>query len=354
MPNRSGLPDERGFALPATVFVVTLLTLLLATGFARVRADRLIATGSAYAMEALAIAQSGLQKYVGTQATRPADGDSVTIIDIPGGYAVVVARVVQRPADTLLPQTYIIRSTGYLVEPTVSSEPLAQRTVAQFAAWQVGYMQATAALAVHPVTRRRSGSPLSTQDTISGIDACLSNPQPPVRSLWTPIHDVPSNHTTYPVTFEPTPPDISWVSDDVDWSSTIGSGIIPDHTSIQVNDNNWTIQRVEGNATLNNGFGTGLLIVTGELDFTGSSASWRGVILVGEDLNLRATENRIEGLVATGLKGGLSSLFHWTDYGDSNVKTVIRYNSCNLLQALEPLTGFTPISNTWIDNWATY
>ena len=345
--------DKRGFALPATVFVVTLLTLLLATGFARVRADRLIATGSAYVTEALAIAQSGLQKYVGTQAARPADGDSVTIIDIPGGYAVVVARVVQRPADTLLPQTYIIRSTGHMVEPTVSSGSLAQRTVAQFATWQVGYIEAGAALTALNTVRRRPGSgpptDLSANDTISGEDACLVEPSG--RSIWTPLYIPHAYEATIPVAFEPGPPDQSAPVTAIDWPATIGAGIVPAYASIQVDSDEWAVQRVEGNVTLSDGSGTGLLIVTGSLTFGGAHASWEGVILVGRELTFGATYNRVDGLVVTGLQGGVSQR---TEFGRADMETVLRYNSCYVLQALEPLTGFTPISNTWIDNWATY
>jgi len=30
------------------------------------------------------------------------------------------------------------------------------------------------------------------------------------------------------------------------------------------------------------------------------------------------------------------------------------YNQCKIDRALQPLTGFVPIDNAWVDNWATY
>ena len=350
MPARHPKRAERGFALPVTVFLVTLLTLMLATGFARVRADRQIATGSEYTTEALAVAQSGLHKYMGTQTTRPIDGDSVPIIGIPGGYAEVVARVVQRPADTLLLQTYIIRSTGYVVEPSVSSEPVAQRTVAQFAVWQTGWIDAQAALTAHNGLKR-SGAGGHTQgsdvDSVSGFDAC--GVQPAVRSVWTPVYETPSGGPWDSVTFEPSPPDESTPATSINWPATIGPGIMPDYTSIQVGSSAWAVQRVNGDATLD-GTGTGLLIVTGHLTFTGGSAAWEGVILVGDSIRFAASSNRVEGLVVSGLNGTNTS----TRFGGAGSTFVVRYNSCHVLQALARLTGFRTISNTWIDNWATY
>lgn len=348
------IPGSRdGFALPVTIFLVALLTLMLATGFARVRADRQIGVSSEYTIEALTVAQSGLQTYLGTRTTRPPDGDSVRI-NVVGGYSWVVARLVQAAADTLEPQTYIVRSTGYVLEPTVSPDPMAMRTVARFALWQTGTMDALAALtALNDTERRGGGGPPSQfagdRDTLSGIDAC--GEAPAIPSLWTPDYDDHTSTPVQPATFEPGPPVESAVTTDIDWSATVGSGIAPDYTSIQVDSEEWSVQRVTGDAVLTDGRGRGLLIVSGGLDFEGTSAAWEGVILVGQDADFNATVNRVEGLVLTGLAGGVSNR---TQFGRANVQLVIRYNSCYVARALEPLTGFAEVPNAWIDNWATW
>ena len=69
-------PDERGFALPAVIFLVALLTLLLTSGLSRVQADRQIAEASEATAEAFAIAQSGLYNYMGSLTARPPNARS--------------------------------------------------------------------------------------------------------------------------------------------------------------------------------------------------------------------------------------------------------------------------------------
>lgn len=342
--------DRRGFALPVTVFLVTLLTLMLATGFVRVRADNQMGQSSEYTTEALAVAQSGLQVYLATQTTRPPDGDS-TRINVPGGYAWVAPRLVQRSADTVQPALYIVRSTGYVIEPAVSGTPRAMRTVARFAFFQVGWTDPLAALTARNGIRRVStGGPgqASTTDTLSGVDAC--GQLPATRSVWASQFVTPVNPPYPPITYEPGAPDISPPSVLIDWTRAVGPGIIPDYNSIQVGSEAWSIQRIAGNAVLTDGTGTGLLIVTGSLTFSGGWAGWQGVILVGEELRLEATQNRIQGQVITGLNGVSAN----TLFGGPGRRTVIRYNSCSVLRALQSLTGFSEVSRAWIDNWATY
>ena len=82
--------SERGFALPTTIFLVTFLTVLLATALARARSDHEVANSGQSVVDALAIAESGLQTYMDGQTSRPSDGDSVRI-NLTGGYADVVA-----------------------------------------------------------------------------------------------------------------------------------------------------------------------------------------------------------------------------------------------------------------------
>ncbi len=78
--------NERGFALPVTILLVALLTVLLSAGFTRVRAELEITEGTAQVAAALAVAQSGLHTYLGmlnvdtcSRPIRPADGDSLRI-----------------------------------------------------------------------------------------------------------------------------------------------------------------------------------------------------------------------------------------------------------------------------------
>jgi len=140
----TALRNRRGIALPVTIFIITLMTITLAAAFARVGAEREVATGASEAISALTVAQSGLQRYLGVSTSRPPDGDSVRF-NVTGGYADVVARIVE--SDSLDDQKtmYVLRSTGYVIVPAQGATAQGKRTVAQFAQWQVGNIRAVAA-----------------------------------------------------------------------------------------------------------------------------------------------------------------------------------------------------------------
>ena len=132
------LRNERGFALPLTILVVTVMTMLIASANVRARADLVIAESSGATVTAFAVAQSGLQRYFAyydSIKVRPPDGDSLRV-NVASGFADVRAYKVLSPTDTMETELYIVRSTGILIEPTRGSDPQAQRTVAQFAQWQ--------------------------------------------------------------------------------------------------------------------------------------------------------------------------------------------------------------------------
>ena len=118
---------------------------MLSTVMVRVRTDLALAVSSSDVTEGLIIAQNGLRTYLASATERPADGDSIRI-NVQGGYAMVVARLVQRPTDTLDNWRFVIRSTGYVIKPADGSDPRAIRTVGQFADWQHGAIYTSAAL----------------------------------------------------------------------------------------------------------------------------------------------------------------------------------------------------------------
>lgn len=350
---------ERGFALPVTVFVVALLTLMLATGFARVRADRQMGLGSEQIIEALAVAQSGLQNYLGTRTTRPVNGDSVRV-NVPGGYAWVTAHVVRQPADTLDPQIYIVRSTGYVVEPTISSAPLAERTVARFAAWQVGTMETGGALVAANGVRRRVNAGTTTFQGNDHPSCALEPPAAGVRTthIVTPpgpngLEVAAGSPAGYVEEGASAGAAIAFATG-IDWAATIGVGILPDHSSVQPQDTTWSVQRVQGDLVLQNTWGTGLLIVTGDMQFAGDFGIWYGVVLVGGRISFDAAFSHVGGVVVSGLNEQLGQNPTQTLFGGNSRRLVLEHNSCYKHRALASLTGFAEVANAWIDNWATY
>ncbi len=132
---RGGFRDRRGFALPMTILLVAMLTVMLSAAFARVSADRRVAHGTEWMVSSFSIAQGALSSYMNSQADPPADGDSVRI-NVAGGYAWVVPWIIQDHPDPTVPEKYVLRSTAYVIDPAHGPDTLATRTVAQFAVWQ--------------------------------------------------------------------------------------------------------------------------------------------------------------------------------------------------------------------------
>jgi hypothetical protein len=353
---------DRGVALPAVIFLVALLTLLLTTGLARVQADRQISQAAEDIARAWAIAQSGLQTYIGTRTARPADGDSVRI-NLTGGYANVVARVVRNPADTLENSLYLVRSTGFVIDPGMGAVLQAQRSVTQFADWQTGSIEARAALTAANGIQTRVGPSLGR--TVSGNDANLDPTcapiQPPIAgSITTSVAGNPS----VDLTFLGSPDSIQMGSSaglavasqtELDWAAVIGPGFVPDFTTFQNGDMTRPIQRVSGNLALNGSFqGSGILIVPGDLVISGSDFYFEGIVLVGGEIDFAAPSIVIQGLVYSGLSELIGDNPGRTEIGDTNTNLYIVYHSCFVNQALAGLTGLAPVANGWQDAWTAY
>lgn len=351
------LHDRRGFALPTVILLVALLTVLLTSGLTRARTERQIAEASDETAAALAIAESGLQTYYGTRTTRPPDLDSARI-NVSGGYANVIAHLVRRPADTTQRSLYLIRSTGVTINPDSGAQPRATRTIAQFAEWEAGYMLRRAALTVINGLRKKGGTATLT---FNGNDYCgMQAPIPAVRSTtWEtgPPAPVP--------TYLPSPPGLVAegasagptiaAQTAIDWAGALGGEIIPDYTSFQNGNFTYPIQRITGNLTLTGTqFGSGILIVSGDLDLAGSFFYFQGLVLVGGRIDFDAGFQMIRGLVVSGLNEQLGMNPQKTEMGGDGKNVYVYYDSCFLEAALARLSGLSPVRNAWLDTWASY
>ncbi len=341
---------EKGFALPITIFLVALLTVMLAAAFTRASVDRRLADSSQATVHALELAQSGLQGFFGdTFTVAPTSGDSIRY-NLAGGYAWVTPTLIRNPADSNLNRTYIVRSTGYLIEPTLGATPQAQRTVAQYAEWQEGELDTLIAglLTLNGIRLDDPGS----WAYITGTDACSTAPA--VAGLRTPAGSLTGTRGSV----GGTPPlDESGVasviadSTKLNWPKLRSGNWNPDYTSFQPADASYPTQYINGDFTLTNSYGTGLLVVTGRFSTAGAWAQWNGIVLVGKDLHLDADFNYLFGTVVTGLdvQLGLSPV------KTRNEKTSYIYHcSTYINNALAQFHGFVPITKAWVDNWATY
>lgn len=352
------LADRRGFALPAVILLVALLTVLLTSGLTRARTERELAEASDDMSVALAVAQSGLQTYMGTVVTRPADLDSARI-NVPGGFANVVVHLVRHPADTTERSLYLVRSTGFTIEPDSGAMPRALRTVAQFAEWDPVYLLRRAALTAANGMRKRPGAGYLRFSGNDDTTACSPTEAavPGVRTTGVVV-DAPNPVAIYegsPGLIEEggaADETIAWQTA-IDWTGTLGTHVLPDYESFQDGDFSYAIQRIMGDLTLSNKSGSGLLIVSGDVDID-DFFLFRGVMLVGGDFDVSNNSYvMIRGLVVSGLNEQLGSNPGRNRFG-SGVYADIQFASCYVQQALAPLRGLAPVRNAWLDTWATY
>lgn len=358
--------NQHGFALPLTVYVLAIVTILLAAIFVRAQADRRVATSSGDLVDALTIAQAGLSGYMGTvtmgtcgRALRPQDGDSVRV-NVVGGYADVVARVVRRPADTLAPWVYVIRARGVSITPTQGADPQAVRTVAQFALWQPTHMRTLAAYtAVNGIEHNPKGG--GSFDGTDGAtpSTCRIDDVPALYVAGEKPEFKSGSYNT-----KGSNPEIATGGDaaavaqatGIDWPATVAGGLVPDYTSVRLWDTSYPITLIAGDATIDAGaisMGWGTLVVTGNLTIIGTNFFWYGLVLVGGEINFRATNHRFYGAVVSGLNEMLpGEKPEQNDLGDNNLR--MYFDSERVRLALSGFAGFAPLQNAYVDNWVSY
>jgi hypothetical protein len=353
--------SEGGFALPLTIFVLMLVTVMLAALMVQVQTDRRIADSSGDLVEALVIAQSGLEGYIAhydSLAFRPSNGDSLRI-NVVGGYADVIAHVVHAPADTMLGGIdYIIRSRGRLIHPTRGSDPQAIRVVSQFARWEYGTMKVLGAYTAIDGIRCTEGACGGTYE-LSGYDECLSAPNVPALfsrqgggpALVPPEVD-PREESAAGNAFR----DSSFTG--IDWRQVVSGAFHPDYKAL-TNVNDWATYVLDGDVILTDVDGAGLLIIIGNATLSGARFKWQGVLAVGGNILFEAETSTVTGAVVSGLNmvlspQGAGRALDWGRFGDAGTHIEITYNSCTIRNAFRSLSGFALVPGAWMDRWASY
>lgn len=341
--------------------IVTLMTLMLATSFSRAANEHLMADGSEAAVNALTIAEAGLDAFFhDTSSVRPADGDSVRY-NVTGGYAWVFAHELQRPADTVANDiVYVIEARGTLIDTQQGDVPQAARSMMQLARWQTGSIQTNALFTAANGIYRRSGGEYTLEAYDGGANNLCQTGQQVARSRtrnWPPNADYEDGYG--PITGGWTDSVVA-VETGIDWGDVVAGGFEADYNSVQVGDTaGFTTQLITGDLTLNSGDrGSGLLIVTGDLytaeTGNGLEVEWRGLVLVGGRLETNSQLTDFHGMVVTGLNAGLGSTVLASVVGGTNVDIDFLYEPCFVAQSLERLNGFVPMDGTRIDHWAAY
>ena len=354
--------SRRGATLPLTLAALALMSLVVAAAFRRVSTERRINGDQQAQVDALAVAQSGLEVYRTTVADMPGASDDVTLNALPGGSAQISLRRVRDSVD-MAPAIYAVSSRGTSTSAARygANAPPAQRTVAQYMTWEPVDINVNAAFTSLSGLDKNGNS-----GALDGNDGCAGSGIPPIpgvavpNGLYTghtnPINGNPDNTPTYLGTAGGAGTAKDAV--EVDWDGIVNSNAIPADVVLgswpsPAAMNQWPVIRSNGDlsldATLHND-SKGVLIVTGNLTLSGSFRH-DGIVLVGGTL-ISNGNNQVHGAIFTGLNIKLGIAVPQTAIG--NGTKIFQYNSCNILRALRPIGSLEAVSNAWNDDYPSY
>lgn len=161
--------SRRGFILPTTLLVMTLLTVMLTAAFILASAEFRATDNTLANSRALAIAEAGLEGYYAQQRNLDTGStyDSVRLT-FSSGYADIVGRRIRPASGSHLPM-WLIRSLGTATDPRQPGQAQGQRAVAQLAELSTGTIPARAAItAVNGILMYNPYA--GTTNPISGTD----------------------------------------------------------------------------------------------------------------------------------------------------------------------------------------
>jgi len=351
---------ERGVALPLVLFTILVLAILIAAGSAALGSERRVNANDEAALDAFALAQTGLETFIaqratyGFTATPPAATES-TRITVAGGYADVILK--QMRSDSLAGRYgYVLRSHGVSTQRALSGTLQAERTVSEYTVWTPGTMQVLGGWTSITGLHKSGGSAMGSGTDQCGKQGAVAGVAVPTNPGYTqsgggvaprgnpPVKNVAATSTQMADSLK------------IDWAGlSSGTAVTPDITIPPgswpsfSDPNYWPTILVNGNFYLP-GSGQGTLIVTGSLTISGT-ITWNGIVLVGDNLTSNGT-NGVNGATITGLNVKLGALLNQGDIANG-VKS-FNYNSCYVAKALGRWGQLVGYTNAWVDNWPTY
>ena len=350
------IQSERGVALGMVLLVTVVLTLVLAAGFAAMSGERRVLANDETSLDVFTLAENGLELFMAKRdsfgfLTSPPVATESTRVTFGGGYVDVVLKQVRADAANNR-YGYAIRAHSVSTDPALSGTPQGERTVGEYAVWQIGNMNVLSGWTSLTGLQKNGAA-----GTLTGDDGC--NKMPPVAGVAVPTNP---GYTGPPGPVSGNPPVLNLgtqqqavQSTHIDWDGIVNKNAIqPDYTIPpaswgSINFSNWPTIKIIGNFTLP-GAGQGTLIVTGDLTISGSNM-WQGVILAGGNLTSNGN-NTVEGAVVSGLNVQFGQSLPVASIG--NGTKTYQYNSCNFTSAMAKQAKLVPYTNAWVDNWPTY
>jgi hypothetical protein len=341
---------NRGFALALVVFLLFAAAVAGATGYQIVSSEASLAEGNESQDEALAVANAGMQRYVGEHIGIP--GSSTYAVG--DGSVTVTPKKMAKLNDST--DLYLLTAVGSVSDPRYPTSP-ATRTVRQYAnlnrrpvKGRATFMsvQSTINIAnpggevdgtVHYNVSAAADCPANDTNNLNATAGVASpgtstgGPNPPIGSpgfvsLGTIAGVISAAGVRWSVLEDPTFP----VPYDGSW---------PNFSSIP--SDSFPVIRVNGNYTLDRN-GRGALIVTGNFS-TAGDWDWEGIILVGGAATGSYSGgsgggNTVKGMIVSGLDG--------TTFGGAQALTRFqaRWFPCNVRKANLALAYLSPVSRS--------
>ena len=359
----AGKLRKSGFAIPAVILALVIMTITIAAGFSLINSERRGVDDQKAQVTAFMIAEQGLQTFVvrrdslGFRTNPPLEKEGPVRIYMPGGYADVELNRVRTPTQLILGM-YVVRSRGVQTDGASNGTPNGVRTVAQYVEWQLPLIDLHGAWTALTGIRKQGllgsfrGADQCGQDgSIPGIAQAAGVTQ--LLPLLNLLNFVDS------LTTLGANPQEAAANVKMKWQSIVdGSAFTPMYTlpgdaipsfadttfypTIKVNGDLSASSALSG--------GRGLLVITGNLSGNGVTFNWKGLVLVGGTVS-----GNFGGTIEGGLISSLNVKLGQTvnENVAEGLKTV-RYSSCAILKSLSNLGALVPLNNAWVDNWVEY
>lgn len=377
--------DRRGVTLITSLLLILLLTVAILAGYSRVSADRRTTMDGAGALDAYAVAQNGVDRFINETPAQPVAFPDSSTYAVPGGSATVRIERVRESAPGMS-ALYLLTSTGSSTGNRYDARAArAERTVAQLIQWSQAEIKGAAALTTLNGIEQ-AGNPA----TYDGRNGCY----PGDPSKWAPgLQMLDENDFTKtgsakdPEIYGTDPGQITELGTlqqaldalGFEWSTVVssvssmgnvttvpmaqfgskdfGGFAFPDTTVTP-----WPIILIDNKDYPNstnpvsyaaNKPGHGILIVTGDFETSGNAFEWDGLVLVGGKMKVNGNSTWT-GSVYAGLNNDdpLNPSVV-TDNSILGTKT-FKFNSCTLAKALTAFSGWSKLTNARQDNIPNY
>lgn len=379
----------RGFILPTTLLVLTLLTVMLTAAFVLISAEYRSTDNAMAGTRAQALGQAALNTYfASSHSLLPTDTYDSVRYTYTGGYADVVAKKMINA--TTGSTRWVIKSTGTSTDPLLTGQVTARRTIGQMAtlnpAAALNPRAALVALNGVSILGSAAGHPLNGTNYPSSPGGCSAPGLADTNALLTLSGGSPGGYTgSTPSGGVITQASIASLYDSthIDWPAIQTGNFTPDYIANGTNptnlpapgSNTWEVGYYNGDLTIPGNLTitlgppattitprVGVLIVTGNVTMA-NNASWAGILIVGGRLIAGNSGNGnflVQGYTITGLNcaiGGSCANNQFNRWSSTSVPATyreVRWSWCYTNLALQSLNVMVPVKNTFIDNWAGY